>query len=80
MNQPIQSKRPLSRLREGETACVSDLLTVGAMRRRLLDIGLVEGTQVECVQKSPSGDPVAYFIRGALIAIRCEDSSKILVS
>ena len=51
-----------------------------SMRRRLQDIGLIEGTRVECLQKSPSGDPVAYLIRGAVIALRTEDSEKILVS
>ena len=50
-----------------------------AIRRRLLDIGLVEGTDVSCLQKSPAGDPVAYLIRGAVIAIRSEDSSQIVV-
>ena len=49
------------------------------IRRRLLDIGLVEGTDVSCLQKSPAGDPVAYLIRGAVIAIRSEDSSQIVV-
>lgn len=49
------------------------------MRRRLQDIGLIEGTEVLCLQKSPSGDPVAYLIRGAVIALRGEDSSKIIL-
>ena len=49
------------------------------MRRRLQDIGLIEGTDVECLQKSPAGDPVAYYIRGAVIALRSEDSQNILV-
>ena len=80
MNLMLQEKKPLNRLKIGETAQVSDLLSVGSRRRRLLDMGLVEGTRVECVQKSPAGDPAAYLIRGAVIAIRSEDSSKILVS
>lgn len=70
----------LANLKEGERARVSSLLSRGSMRRRLQDIGLIEGTEVECVQKSPAGDPVAYRIRGALIALRSEDSSKILVA
>lgn len=49
------------------------------MRRRLLDMGLIEGTRISCLQKSPAGDPVAYLIRGAVIALRSEDSSQILV-
>ncbi|RPF49154.1 ferrous iron transport protein A [Hydrogenoanaerobacterium saccharovorans] len=65
---------------EGKTAKVNYLLATGSMRRRLQDIGLIEGTDVECLQKSPSGDPVAYLIRGAVIALRSEDSSKILVT
>lgn len=44
------------------------------MRRRLLDLGLVPGTRVECVGQSPGGDPKAYLIRGAAVAIRSEDA------
>lgn len=70
----------LSSLREGQKAKVSSLLSQGSMRRRLQDIGLIEGTEVECIQKSPAGDPVAYLIRGALIALRSEDSSNVLIA
>ncbi|MEF9853423.1 MAG: FeoA family protein [Hydrogenoanaerobacterium sp.] len=65
---------------EGETVQVSSLQLAGSMRRRLQDIGLTIGTSVRCLQKSPSGDPVAYLIRGAVIALRSEDSSRIIVS
>lgn len=54
-------------------------LTTAACSRRLLDMGLIEGTRISCLQKSPAGDPVAYLIRGAVIALRSEDSSQILV-
>ena len=70
----------LANLQVGERARVASLLSRGSMRRRLQDIGLIVGTEVECVQKSPAGDPVAYRIRGALIALRSEDSSNILVA
>ena len=70
----------LANLQVGERARVASLLSRGSMRRRLQDIGLIEGTEVECVQKSPAGDPVAYRIRGALIALRSEYSSNILVA
>lgn len=70
----------LTALREGQRAEVRKLLASGSMRRRLQDIGLIEGTQVECVQKSPGGDPIAYLIRGAVIALRSEDSSDVLVA
>ena len=70
---------PLSRMEEGSFATVKELRSSGTMRRRMLDIGLVEGTNVECVRKSPAGDPVAYLIRGAVIALRSEDSASVLV-
>lgn len=69
----------LNDIKPGERAVVSALLSTGSMRRRLLDIGLVENTEVECVGKSPGGDPLAFLIRGAVIAIRCEDCKNILV-
>ena len=49
------------------------------MRRRLLDIGLSDGTEVQCVGRSPMGDPSAYLIRGAVIAIRSNDSRGVKV-
>ncbi|NLO46448.1 MAG: ferrous iron transport protein A [Clostridiales bacterium] len=70
----------LKDLKQGQTATVKLLLSTGSMRRRLQDIGLIEGTKVKCLQKSPAGDPVAYLIRGAVIALRAEDSSNILIS
>ena len=74
-----QDMIPLSAVPEGSVAKVINLFTTGSMRRRLQDIGLIEGTDVECLQKSPSGAPVAYYIRGAVIALRSEDSRNILV-
>ena len=63
----------------GETCVVCELTTVGSMRRRLLDIGLVENTPVYCIGKSPGGDPTAYLICGAVIAIRAADAATVLV-
>ncbi|MGI6176279.1 MAG: FeoA family protein [Christensenellales bacterium] len=73
------NQQALSSLSEGAKATVERLLNTGAIRRRLLDIGLVEGTGVQCLQKSPSGDPTAYLIRGAVIALRAEDAQNILI-
>ena len=69
----------LNELKRGQTAKVKALSVTGSMRRRLQDIGLIEGTRVECLQMSPGGDPIAYLIRGAVIALRSEDSSNIQV-
>lgn len=70
---------PLNDLSLGETCKVNLLIAEGIIRRRFLDLGLINGTEVKALAKSPSGDPVAYLIRGAVIALRSEDASKILV-
>ncbi|HHW48675.1 MAG TPA: ferrous iron transport protein A [Clostridiaceae bacterium] len=70
---------PLNRLPLGKKAKVKALNSDGTTRRRMLDLGLIYDTEVEALQISPSGDPVAYYIRGAVIALRSEEASKILV-
>lgn len=75
MNQQLS----LPALLPGQRARVCALLNEGSIRRRLLDMGLIENTIVECLGKSPAGDPGAYLIRGAVIAIRAEDGRKILI-
>ena len=74
MNQEI----PLSQLCEKQTALVAGLRARGTMRRRLRDLGLTDGARVVCLQKSPWGDPTAYLIRGAVIALRACDAGVVL--
>lgn len=69
----------LSEMKPGDIGIVSRTKTIGGMRRRLLDIGLVENTAVECIGKSPGGGLSAFLIRGAVIALRNEDSSLVLI-
>ena len=51
----------------------------GRQRRRLLDLGVVVGTTIQAEFSSATGDPVAYRIRGALIALRRQQAEWILV-
>ena len=67
----------LSSLSVGQWGAVSGLRGDPAMVRRLRDLGLIEGTRVCCAFRAPSGDPAAYWIRGALIAIRDQDAAGI---
>lgn len=75
----MRTECTLDSLSVGENGTVLRLTAHGAMRRRLLDIGLTEGASVECVGTSPSGDPSAYLIRGAVIAIRSDDCRDIVI-
>ena len=70
----------LNMLIVGEHALVDSLDFQSANRRRMQDIGLIDGTRVECLRKAACGDPVAYLIRGAVIALRNEDAKKIFVT
>ncbi len=63
----------------GKTVKIKDIMFDGNQRRRMLDLGLVKNTKIETLYRSPSGDPTAYFIRGAVIALRSEDSKKIII-
>ena len=76
MNQEL----PLSQLPLGQSATVKQILTSGSIRRRLQDLGIISGTRIECALKSPAGDPMAYRIRGALIALRKKDSDQIIMT
>lgn len=71
----------LSDLQPGEAAAILELSPAcrGAERNRLLDLGLVPGTQTHIVLSSPSGSPIAYYIRGATIALRREQADKVLI-
>ena len=70
----------LDKLRVGERGVVTSLLSEGSMRRRMIDLGIVESTEIECVGKSPAGDPSAYLLRGAVIAIRARDASSVCIN
>lgn len=70
---------PLNLIPIGEKCRVKELTSAGLIRRRLLDLGLIENTIIRPLHTSPSGDPVAYLIRGTVIALRSELASTILV-
>ena len=72
-------RKTLADLLPGERAAVLKLNLTGRLRRRLMDIGLIEGTEVECVGISPLGDPSAYLIRETVVAIRHSDGQGVLI-
>lgn len=72
-----QDCRTLNHMKPGEQARVAGLGCSGMLRRRLLDLGFVEGALISCVGKSPQGDPKAYEVRGAVLAIRAKDGKLI---
>ena len=69
----------LDKLEINKFAKISTLNCNGDLRRRLLDLGLIHGTTIKAILKSPMGNPIAYEVRGTTIAIRKEDSRFITV-
>ena len=77
--------------RVAEEMCTLDVLCVGEeghlgeigrehpLRERLIDLGWTAGTCVRCVRVSPLGDPIAYRVRGGVIALRRSDGRNIPV-
>ncbi|TLS35198.1 FeoA family protein [Pseudalkalibacillus caeni] len=64
--------------KKGDFIKINQVLLEGVMRRRLLDLGFVPGAVVEVLKKSPLGDPIAFRVSQTTIALRKEESSRIL--
>ena len=67
----------LNMLKTGQTAIVKRIYSINAERRRMVDLGILPGTRIENVMPSPLGDPVAYRIRSAVVALRREHAELI---
>ena len=62
----------------GITARVSEIAP-GNLRTRLMDIGFTRGSEARFLFAAPSGEPRAYLIRGAVVAIRREDAKTVVL-
>lgn len=72
--------KKLSNVEVGSIVKVEELYAQGLLRERMLALGLTKGAKVEVIRRGPSGDPTVYDIRGAMIALRNEEASLIVVS
>ncbi|ADY57176.1 FeoA family protein [Syntrophobotulus glycolicus DSM 8271] len=74
-----EDQTTLAKVQVGFACTVAALRLDGLLRRRIMDMGIIPGTTVECIRKGPAGDPTAYSVRGTTIALRKEDAAKINV-
>lgn len=74
----MEEKR-LNQLAIGQSASIVSMQLPTSLRRRLFDLGMVKGTQIKALHRSPAGDPVAYSVRGSVIALRGRDTARIWV-
>jgi ferrous iron transport protein A len=77
---PSSTNRTLADLSAGQAGLVTELHSQGPVRRRMMDLGIVPGTLVSVEMKSPLGDPVAYRVRGAVVALRLEQARLVLIT
>ncbi len=82
MNGPLPDDAPdtLDRMRPGERAKVTRLDGDPAVRRRLMELGIVPGTAIELVRRAPLGDPIELSVRGVHLSLRRTEASLIHVS
>ena len=69
----------LDKLIPGESGRVVKVSGKGAIRRRLVDMGLTTGAEIEMVKLSPLGDPVEYRLRGYHLTLRKSEAKTIQV-
>ncbi len=69
----------LSELKPKERGIIVKVGGEGPVRRRILDMGVVPGTEVEVVKVAPLGDPLDLLIRGYHLSLRKEEAREILV-
>jgi len=69
--------KTLNDLKVGETAKVVRLNGEGAVKRRIMDMGLIKGTEVTVRKVAPLGDPIELTVRGYELSIRKDEAAKV---
>ncbi|HIT31989.1 MAG TPA: ferrous iron transport protein A [Candidatus Enterenecus stercoripullorum] len=72
--------RTLRNVKVGETVSVVKLHGAGALRRRIMDMGITRGTSIYVRKVAPLGDPVEVTVRGYELSIRKEDADCVEVA
>ncbi|HIT08515.1 MAG TPA: ferrous iron transport protein A [Candidatus Merdivicinus faecavium] len=70
----------LDELKPGNSAVISAVGGEGALRRRLLDMGLTPKTRVAVRKVAPMGDPIELYLRSYVLTIRKDDAANITLS
>ena len=67
----------LNQLGIGESAVIAAVGGEGALRRRLLDMGITPKTRIMVRKRAPLGDPIEICLRGYELTLRLDDAAKI---
>ena len=72
--------KTLREAKPGETVTVTKLIGTGAVKRRIMDMGITKGIPVYIRKVAPLGDPVEVTIRGYELSLRKDDAQMVEVS
>ena len=70
----------LKEVKGGQSCTVAKLTGTGAVKRRIMDMGLTKGTEVHVKKVAPLGDPIALTVRGYELSIRKDEAASIEVT
>ena len=71
--------KTLKEIKCGQTVQVAKLTGEGALKRRIMDMGLTRGTEIFVRKVAPLGDPLEVSVRGYELSIRKSEAENILV-
>lgn len=63
----------------GHNVRISDITMSDSHRKRMMDLGLIPGTEVKVVRKAPLGDPIVVSVRGYLVSFRMSEAKSIQI-
>ena len=75
----IMEAKTLKELKKGEIGIVDKVSGTGITRRRILDMGIVKGAEIEIERVAPLGDPIEVKIKGYHLSLRKEEAANIYV-
>lgn len=78
-NGGLYMTRTLDKLRENQPARVREIGGSRDMRRRMLDMGIVPGTEITLVRRAPMRDPVEVRVKGQHVALRQDECRNVQV-
>lgn len=73
------AEQTLDNLHPGEKARILKILAKGTLRKKLMDMGVVPGSEIEAVRTAPLGDPIEFRIKGYNLSIRKQEAANILI-
>ena len=75
-----QKSKTLRDVAVGQSAVVRRLTGEGAVKRRIMDMGITKGTEVYVRTVAPLGDPIEVTVRGFELSLRKDEAERVLVS